>query len=80
MYLKRLQELASRKQTQQIELTKVSKSIEQLNSEIKDVAAKVKNAEGTIESTLRAVLGNETEGSELYIQFYRLKRVGNSET
>ena len=76
MYLKRLQELSQRKQTQQIDLTNVSKSIEQLNLEIKDIATKVKSTEGTIESTLRAILGNETEGSELYNQFYKLKRVG----
>ena len=75
MYLKRLQELSQRKQTQQIDLTNVSKSIEQLNLEIKDIATKVKSTEGTIESTLRAILGNETEGSELYNQFYKLKRV-----
>ncbi|CBK21123.2 uncharacterized protein [Blastocystis hominis] len=80
VYLKRLQELSQRKQTQQIDLTNVSKSIEQLNLEIKDVATKVKSAEGTIESTLRAVLGNETEGSELYNQFYKLKRTDDSIT
>lgn len=75
MYVKRLQELSQRKQTQQIDLTKVSKSIEQLNLEIKDIATKVKTAENKIVSTLSTVLGNEMQGSELYIQFNKLKRV-----
>lgn len=75
VYVKRLQELSQRKQTQQIDLTTVSKSIEQLNLEIKDIATKVKTAENKIVSTLSTVLGNEMQGSELYIQFNKLKRV-----
>lgn len=76
MYVKRLQEFSQRNQSQQTDIAAVSKSIEALNLEVKEVAAKVKNAENSVEETIRAIFGKETECSTLYNQFYQLKRVG----
>ena len=78
MYVKRLQEFSQRNQSQQTDIATVSKSIEALNLEVKEVASKVKSVENSVEETIRAIFGKETECSTLYNQFYQLKRVGET--